>query len=249
MNHFELEICTAAVQSVISADRAGAHRVELCDNLYEGGTTPSLGLLLQVKEQTSIDVYPIIRVRGGDFCYNKDEIEIMRKDIRLFREYGADGIVIGCLTAQGKIDYEASSRLIEEAKGLPITFHRAFDMCENPYEALDVLKRMSVQRILTSGGENTAVQGQKVLKQLVSDADGKIKIMVGSGVDETNIKSLAEYTGANCFHASLRRVFDGAMQYRKEGVFMGGLKQIPEFENKFSDEERIKKCLSELRAL
>ncbi len=246
---FEIEICSNSVQSTIAAMRGGADRVELCDNLYEGGTTPSLGTFLQAKEQTDIAIFPIIRPRGGDFLYSDDEFKVMKQDIRLFREYGVDGVVIGCLNANGTVDYERCARLIDEAKGLPITFHRAFDMTREPFEALETIQKLGVSRLLTSGQQNKAVDGVKLLADLVEKSGKTLRIMVGSGVSEENIGILAQQTGASAFHMSLRTKEESKMQYRKSGVFMGGLPEIPEYTNAFSDVKRIQTIIETLKTV
>jgi copper homeostasis protein len=240
---FELEICVDSIESVIAAEQGGANRVELCNNLYEGGTTPSVGTLVKAKEKVDIDVFVMIRPRGGDFLYSEDEIQIMLKDIEKARKYGANGIVIGCLNVDGTIHSTHCKRLIESAKGLPITFHRAFDMCNNPFKALEDIQSLGISRILTSGMQNKAIDGIDLLNELINDSENSPKIMVGSGVDENNILEIAQKTNAKAFHATLREEVDSKMQYRKEGIFMGGLPEVSEFSNKFTDANRVKKLI------
>ncbi len=240
---FEIEICANSIQSVIEAAKGGADRVELCDNLYEGGTTPSLGTLILAKEKTDIDIFPIIRPRGGDFLYSETEIQLMQQDIARAKEYGADGIVIGCLTPQGEVHYEHCARLIDKAKGLPVTFHRAFDMLRKPFDALETIKKLGISRILTSGQKNKAEEGAKQIAELVQAAGKDLRIMAGSGISEQNIAFLLQETKATAFHASLRMPTESKMQYRKPDIFMGGLPQIPEYTNYFSSSKRIKKLI------
>lgn len=242
---FEIEVCSNSVLSSIEADKGGANRVELCDNLYEGGTTPSIGTILQTKEQTNIDIFPIIRPRGGDFCYSENEIYSMIKDIEISREYGADGFAIGCLTVDGKIDHDNTARLIEAGKGLPFTFHRAFDLCKNPFEAMDILENLGIKRILSSGQHNKAIDGVELLSQM-QNYSKQIRIMVGSGVDENNITEIAAVTKVKSFHISLRTWQDSPMKFRREGIYMGGLKDIPEYANAYSDNTRIKHLIDNL---
>ncbi len=244
---FELEICSNSLQSTISAEQGGADRVELCDNLYEGGTTPSLATIIQCKERTEIDVFPIIRPRGGDFLYSDLEFEVMKQDIALARQYGADGVVIGCLTPQADVDYEMCARLIEQAKGLPVTFHRAFDMTQDPFRSLELIKKLGVSRLLTSGQANQAIDGVDVLSELVKQSGNELKIMVGSGVSEDNIQQLVKTTGARAFHASLRSEQESKMAYRKADIFMGGLPQIPEYQNKFTNPQRVKSIIEQIK--
>ncbi len=246
---FEIEVCANSVISAIAAEKGGADRVELCDNLYEGGSTPSAGMIYQVKQQCSIAIFPIIRPRGGDFLYSDTEMQVMLKDIDVARQMGADGFVIGCLTAKGKVDYEKCSKLIESAKGLPITFHRAFDMCDDAFEALETIKKLDIQRILTSGQKNKAIDGTSLIAELVNVSGSDLKIMVGSGVDENNIQEIASLTNAKSFHVSLRESYESEMLFRRENLFMGGLKEIPEYAHKYTCVERLRtlnKVLEEL---
>jgi len=240
---FEIEVCANSLLSAIAAEKGGADRVELCDNLYEGGTTPSAGMIYQAKQQISIDVFPIIRPRGGDFLYSEIEMQIMLKDIEVARQMGADGFVIGCLTAEGKVDNKNCARLIEAAKGLPITFHRAFDMCENAFKALDMIKKLGVQRILTSGQKNKAIDGVPLIAELVKAAGDKLLIMAGSGIDESNIQEIAHQSKAKAFHVSLRESYESEMIFRREHIFMGGLKEIPEYANKHTRADRLKRLI------
>lgn len=244
---FEIEICAGNIQSVIEADKAGADRVELCENLLEGGTTPSIGSLVVAKENTNLDVFALIRPRGGDFLYNKYEFEVMLKDIELLKQAGADGIVIGCLNPDFTVDYEMCSRLIEAANGLSVTFHRAFDIVPDPFQALQTIKSLGVQRILTSGQMNTAIEGKELLKDLVEAAGKELKIMPGGGINENNIVELAKKTGAKCFHGSLR-VSKISVRPKTEVRFMG-LENIAEDEIKVSDAERIKNMINQLMKL
>ncbi len=246
---FEIEVCANSITSAIAADKGGANRVELCDNLYEGGTTPSAGMISQVKSSTSLQVFPMIRPRGGDFFYSKEEINVMIKDIEIARNFGADGFVIGCLNIDGSIDYENCSRLIEVAKGLPITFHRAFDMTTDPYQALSICNILGVKRILTSGQKNKAIDGVSLISELIQLAGDKSIIMVGSGVTEFNITDIANITKAKSYHVSLRKSYQSKMEFRRSDIFMGGLSEIPEFENKFTSAEKVQKLINNLEKI
>ncbi len=165
--------------------------MELCENLFEGGTTPSFGSIVLSKEKCSLDVFVIIRSRGGDFVYSGIEFEVMRKDVQSVVEIGADGIVIGCLNQDGTVDFEKCSRLIEAAKGLPVTFHRAFDITPDPFEALETIKSLGIHRILTSGQKNRAEDGIELIKELQENAGANLRIMPGSGINESNIQNIA----------------------------------------------------------
>ena len=221
-----IEIATSDYLTTKSAVEGGADRIELCANLAEGGTTPSYAHIKKCRDAFSILLFPIIRPRGGDFLYNKDEFEIMKNDIKLCKELGCEGIVIGLLNMDGTIDMTRTSELIELAYPLEVTFHRAFDRCKDPFAALEELIEIGCQRILTSGQQpsvgsslpmaiGTAVNSQAVslIAELNKIADDRIVIMPGSGVRKENIKMLAEQTGCLEFHSSLRGKIKSPMQF------------------------------------
>jgi copper homeostasis protein len=210
---FILEIATSDFATTNSAVEGGADRIELCANLAEGGTTPSYGLIRRCRESFVIPLFPIIRPRGGDFLYSKDEYEIMVNDVKLCKQLGCDGIVTGLLNMDGSIDVARTSELVELAYPLEVTFHRAFDRCRDPFEALEELIQIGCQRILTSGQKPTAWEGVELIAALQEKADSRIIIMPGSGVTKENIKLLAEKTGCTEFHASLRSKIKSPMQY------------------------------------
>ncbi|WP_207784539.1 copper homeostasis protein CutC [Marinifilum breve] len=243
-----LEICCYSVQSAVIAEQAGANRIELCAGVYEGGTTPSLATIQLVKEKLSIPVHVIIRPRGADFCYSDVEFECMKKDILSCKEEGVDGVVSGVLLTDGKIDIKRTKELVDLAKPMSFTFHRAFDMVENHIDALQELMEIGVDRILTSGGMQTAEEGIELLAELVEKADNKIIIMPGSGVNEANIAKLKEVTGAKEFHCSAKKLVQSKMKYQNPNINMGGEGSIPEFEYYEADAEKIKKVLNQLNA-
>jgi copper homeostasis protein len=199
-----IEIATADFNTTRSAVEGGADRIELCAALTEGGTTPSQGMIKKCREQFSVQLFPIIRPRGGDFLYNDEEFDIMFGDVRLCKELGCDGVVIGLLKSDGRIDRSRTAKLVELAYPMEVTFHRAFDRCRDPFEALEQLIDMGCQRILTSGQQPAAPEGAELIAQLVKSADERIIIMPGSGVRPDNIAELARVTGAREFHSSLR---------------------------------------------
>ncbi len=248
-NDFEIEICAGNIQSVKAASDAGANRVELCDNLMEGGTTPSIGTIFTAKEISNIDVYPIIRPRGGNFVYDDVEEAIMIRDIKLAVQHGADGIVIGVLNSDGGINYEMCSRLIEAAKGLPTTFHRAFDQCKDPFMALESLLSMGVSRLLTSGQKNTAIDGADLIAQLQKSAGDRLKIMPGGGINEINIAALVQKTGVRSVHASLRAPYSQETCFWRNEVTFNGTKDISETIIKASNTDIIKKAIQALEAI
>lgn len=208
-----IEIATSDLATTKSAVEGGADRIELCANLAEGGTTASYGTLVECREKFSLPIYPIIRSRGGDFLYTDEEFDIMLQDVKLCRQLGFDGVVIGFLHIDGTVDVDRTSKLIDAAYPLGVTFHRAFDRCKDPFEALEQLIKIGCERILTSGQQPTAPEGLELLALLNKAADHRIIIMPGSGVAPENIKSLKESTGCTEFHASLRRKEESKMEF------------------------------------
>lgn len=246
-NKSKIEICANSVESAVKAQQAGAYRVELCAGIPEGGTTPSFGeirMARQLLNHTKLHV--IIRPRGGDFLYSPIEQEIMLHDIKVARQLGADGVVFGCLTAEGDIDVPLMKKLMNGVGEMSVTFHRAFDMCSNPKEALEQIIELGIDRILTSGREATAEIGIPLLKELVEQADGRIIIMPGCGVNASNIRKIAEETGTYEFHFSGRSAVESGMIYRNPKVSMGGTVKIEEYLNEVTDPEKVKAALSEL---
>ena len=216
-----LEVCAGSVQSVIAARNGGASRVELCSALEIGGITPSKGLIEEARKIQNIKLNVLIRPRGGDFLYNEYEVATMEQDIATARQLGVDGVVIGALTAQGDIDMKTCQRLIKAADGLSVTFHRAFDMCRDPFAALEDVISLGCHRILTSGLASTALAGSKLIKELVDTAQDRIIIMPGCGVNAANAATILDATGATEIHASARTKVSSLMQYRHDGVSMG----------------------------
>lgn len=199
-----IEIATSDFVTTKSAVEGGADRIELCANLAEGGTTASFATIKKCRKAFSVQLYPIIRPRGGDFLYSKDEYEIMLEDIKLCKQLGCDGVVIGLLNMDGSIDIAKTAKLVEAAYPLGVTFHRAFDRCNDPFDALEQLIEIGCERILTSGQQPTVNEGVELIAVLNKAADNRIIIMPGSGLRADNIKMLAEKTGCTEFHSSLR---------------------------------------------
>ena len=200
----KLEVCCGDLQSVCAAIEGRAHRVELCEALELDGLTPSEAMM-ESAIGMGIPVQVLIRVREGDFVYNKEEVCKMQHDIRIARKLGAAGVVIGALMPDGSIDEDAIHRMMDEAEGLSVTFHRAFDVCRNPEEALEKIISLGCHRLLTSGQAPTAEQGIPMLKKLVGQAGGRIIIMPGAGVNPQNVSRILEETGAIEIHGSLRK--------------------------------------------
>lgn len=202
--HYKLEVIAFNIESCLIIEQGGAHRIELCDNPTDGGTTPSYGMIKTAREKVDIALFPIIRPRGGDFLYSDEEFNIMKADIQLCKELGCNGVVLGLLQKDGRIDVERTAWLVDLAYPMEVTFHRAFDHCFEPFEALEQIIQTGCRRILTSGQKPTAMEGVDRIAELVKAADGRIIIMPGSGVRQNNIRELAEKTGAIEFHSSLR---------------------------------------------
>lgn len=215
---FELEVIAFDLLSCKIAQENGADRIELCANPHEGGTTPSYGMIKAARKITSIQLFPIIRPRGGDFLYTDDEFYAMQEDIKACLEIGCEGVVIGMLNADGTIDMERCTILKQLAGSMQVTFHRAFDRVNDPFAALEQVIQLGCHRILTSGLKPTAIEGADLLQQLVKQAGDRLKIMPGSGVRSDNILSLASQTGAKAFHSSARQNLSSSMQYLNEGM-------------------------------
>lgn len=242
-----LEICVDSLESALAAERSGAHRVELCSNLNIGGTTPSRGLIELAKENLSIEIYVMVRPRGGDFCYSGLEFEVMKRDIKNAKKMKVDGVVLGILKPNGQIDVPRMRELIQIAHPLKITFHRAFDKSRDLFESLDTLIDLGVERILTSGGEDKAINGVDTIRELVCRADERIIIMPGSGVNIDNIRQIIEDTGVKEIHLSARKKEDSKMTYRNLKINSGGKIVISEHEIFFASEDIIKEISNELK--
>lgn len=201
-----LEICAASLASALAAQAGGAHRIELCQNLEQGGTTPSYGLIKEVRARLHIPVFVLIRPRPGGFVYNEDELAIMQTDIETCRALGCAGVVLGALDAAGRVDQAACRTFIATAGPLEVTFHRAFDASPDQSGALEAISALGCQRVLTSGGQPTAEAGQAQLAALVAQAAGRVRIMPGAGITAANVRALAARTGALEFHASAKRL-------------------------------------------
>lgn len=236
---FTLEICAASVASCIAAEDGGANRIELCDNLLEGGTTPSHGTIAVARDKVKIDLYTIIRPRGGDFLYTDLEFEVMIKDIERCKQLGCNGVVIGILTPDGRIDKQRCKLLTELAWPMGVTFHRAFDMTDNPFEALEDIISIGCERILTSGSRSTAVEGAPLLKDLLERANDRIAIMAGSGVRSGNIAQLIKATRIMEYHTTAKAYEESKMIYRNPNVSMGGIPGVPEYGISVSQKKEV----------
>ncbi|MCL4136832.1 UNVERIFIED_CONTAM: hypothetical protein GTU68_008242 [Idotea baltica] len=217
----KLEVCIDSVAGAKAAEKGGANRVELCDNLVEGGTTPSFGMVEQCLESSNLPVMMMIRPRGGDFLYDKDEFEVMKRNVLHARTLGVMGVVFGMLTAEGDIDRAQTAQLVEAAGPLSVTFHRAFDMCRNPHKGLELLKELGIARILTSGQESSAHEGIPLIRELIDLAGDQLIIMPGGGVNEKTLPDIVRLTQAKECHTSAKTTFPSKMKYFNPKVYMG----------------------------
>lgn len=248
MNHFILEACVDSAESALAAWKGGADRLELCGNLIIGGTTPSPCLFEEIRGVSDIQIHVLIRPRFGDFCYTDHEYQVMLREVRLFKKLGADGVVIGILRPDGTLDVERMKLLVDEAGEMSVTLHRAFDVCRDPYEALEQAKELGIDTILTSGQKNHCLEGRELLKELVRREEGRITIQAGGGVDAEIIRKLQPNTGLHAFHMSGKRIVESSMEYRREGVSMG-LPSLSEFEIFRTEQEKIREARQVLEFL
>ena len=249
MKDYILECCVDSVESALAAQKGGANRVELCSALVIGGLSPSVALFEKVKEVLNIKIHVLLRPRFGDFCYTDFEHEIIKEEIRKFRELGADGIVIGTLKPDGSLNIEQMKELVSEAGNMSITLHRAFDMCKDPMKTLNEVKELGIHTILTSGQKNSCINGTNLLGKLVQEAGENVDILIGGGVDASVINELYEKTGATSYHMSGKVTLDSQMEYRKEDVSMG-VASMSEYEIWRTSAERVasaKEVLDKIR--
>ena len=241
-----LEVCCGSLASALAAQEGGAHRVELCDNLYEGGTTPSHGTLSLAREKMTIKINVLVRPRGSDFVYNENEMEIIKRDVMKCKELGMDGVVIGFLTPRGEIDVEKTTEIVKLASPMSVTFHRAFDMCKDPYNALEELIEVGVDRILTSGQKNMAPEGIDLIADLVKKAGDRVIIMPGAGLEVENAAEFHAKVGAKEYHSTLWDEIESVMAFRRSDVFMGGSPEIPEFTWMQTNPEKVSLFIEEM---
>ncbi len=243
------EVCVDSVESAAAAEAGGADRVEVCANLVEGGTTPSIGLVKVLREKLNIPMHAIIRPRGGDFLYSNIEFEVMKADITALKSVGCDGVVTGILKADGDIDTDRMGLLVESARPMSVTFHRAFDMARRPEPALETLIDMSIDRVLTSGQMPNALDGAETIRALVVQAADRISIMAGAGINAGNLVQLVKKTGVKEVHFSARTNIDSLMKYRNDSIFMGKAYKPDEYQKKETNIELVKEIIQSLDAI
>jgi copper homeostasis protein len=237
-----IEICTFSVQSSIDAQNAGANRIELCGGMGDGGTTPSAGLISLVRKNIYIDLYVMNRPRGGDFCYSDTEFQVMKQDIELAKQQNVDGVALGILLPDGSIDIKRTQELVAFASPLKVTFHRAFDMCQDPMQGMEDIIKTGCVRILTSGQKPTAVEGIAVLQEMQIKANNRIEIMAGAGITDQNISTLLE-KGIKHVHLTAKKYYPSKMQFRQSNISMASTLQN-------NDEYRIMEAdIEQIRAI
>lgn len=248
MKDYILEACVDSVESALAAAQGGATRLELCSNLIIGGTTPSPWLFKEIRKHSDIRIHALIRPRFGDFCYTDSEFSIIKQAVADFRELGAEGVVIGILKPDGTLNMEQMKELMDAAGDMSVTLHRAFDVCADPYQALEQAIELGIDTILTSGQKNVCTEGAELLKELVEKSGDRITIQVGSGVSAEVIRQMYPLTHARAYHMSGKVALDSVMEYRKEGVNMG-LPTLSEFEVWRTDADKIREAKMVLEEL
>lgn len=239
----QIEICVDSPEGVIAARDGQANRVELCDNLFEGGTTPSIGAMKMARRVGGIALHVIIRPRGGDFLYSVVEFDTMRTDIEAARTSRVDGVVIGLLTADGNIDKERTAELVTLARPMSVTFHRAFDVCRDPFAALEDLIEIGVDRVLTSGQQADAVSGAETIRQLVEAAGDRIVVMACGGLDETNVADVISKTGVSEVHFTAFESVESEMEFRNDTVVMGSEDAGSEYVRQVTSAEKVRRVI------
>ncbi len=236
-----LEACVNSALSAMEAQKGGADRVELCENMSDGGCTPSAGAIRLARERLSIGLFVMIRPRGADFLYSEDEFLIMKQDIRVAKELGADGVVFGILNPDGTLDARRMGELVELARPMGITCHRAFDMTRDPFEAIDTLIGLGIDRVLTSGQNDNALYGAPMIRRLIQHGNGRIIVMPGHGIKVHNLGEAVKLTGAKEFHMYLTNQVPSSLQFSREDVKMG-TPDRSEYDYTLVDWERVKKA-------
>ena len=239
-----LEVCVESVAGARAAASAGADRIELCADLFEGGITPSAGLLREVVRAVELPVFVMIRPRGGDFSYDESEIAVQLADIEHVKTTGAAGVVLGALTPAGDVDESTVRRLVEAARPLQVTFHRAFDVCREPLAALDTLMSLGIDRLLTSGQETSALDGCDLIARLVRHAGDRCAILAGGGIREENIRDVVRRSDVSEIHVSARGVEDSPMRHRNPRCPMGATSIREEYTRAITDAARVQKFRS-----
>lgn len=244
----KIEVCVENTDGLIVAQEAGADRIELCASLLEGGLTPSVGMIRKALEVATVPFFVIVRPRGGDFLYSEVEFEAMLEDVRLLRDMRVQGVVVGCLNADGTVDEGRTRLLVDEARPMAVTFHRAFDRARDPLEAVEALVRCGVDRVLTSGRHDTAIEGAGVLRASVEAAEGRLIVLACGALDETNVAEVVARTGVEEIHFAARRRGPSRMRYRNPSLGVGATDLERGFERMVTDAEAIRATIAAARA-
>ena len=244
---FKVEVCVDSYASAEVAAAAGVDRIELCSSLLEGGLTPSFGLVMQILKNFDIEIHVMLRPRSGDFLYSNEEFEIIKNDLKKLKEMGVNGFVIGILNPDGSVDSRKIHDIVELAKPLPITFHRAIDVCNDPIGAVDELVMAGVSRILTSGGQPSALLGKNKINQMVHVANGRLQIMAGAGVNDQNVVDLVESTNVKDIHFSASQWVDSSMTFRNKTLKIGD--DQSDYGNRVASFESIRNMMETLQEL
>ncbi len=248
MKDYVLEACVDSVESALAAQKGGATRLELCSDLIVGGTTPSPCLFEKIKKEVNIRTHILIRPRFGDFCYTQYETDIMKEEIKMFRNLGAEGIVIGALRSDGSLDLEKMEQFLNEADGMWVTLHRAFDVCIDPFQTLSEAVKLGISCILSSGQENCCLEGKELLKKMQEKAGEQIQILAGGGVNAQVIQKLYEETKITSYHMSGKITVESPMRYRRKEVSMG-LPSFSEYEQFRTSQKKISEAKNVLEDL
>lgn len=247
MSNLLVEVCVEGIDGLAAAQRAGADRAELCASLLEGGITPSVGVVKQSLRRATIPFMVMVRPRGGDFLYSEAEFATMLDDVAALRELGVAGVVAGCLTPDGRIDEMRMRAIVDAAGPLSVTCHRAFDMTRDAEEAVEALVRAGVDRVLTSGQRDTALEGLAILRRTVAAAAGRIKVMACGALDESNIARVLRESGADELHFAAPRTIPSGMAFRNPDVGMGGTAQEREYQLTLTDSEAVRRVIAAAR--
>lgn len=247
----QIEICLNGIESAIAAQAGGANRVELCDNLMEGGTSPSLGMVEAVQDAIDIGIMAMVRPRGGDFLYSENEFEVMRRNVKLMQRANVTGVVFGMLNPNGTIDIERTRELIDLAGPLQVTFHRAFDMTRDPFEALDALLACGVHRILTSGQAPTALEGLDLITQLQKRAGDGCIILPAVNITAENARHIAKTAGLKELHigSNVETMRPSGMQHENSSVSMGDDSTLPEYAMPQTDSSLVAEIVAAVAGL
>jgi len=238
------EVCVDSIEGVRAARAAGADRVELCADLVEGGTTPSLGAIRRARTIDGLRLHVMIRPRGGDFLYSEDELAAMEQDIAIAKAEGADGVVFGLLLPDGTVDAERTARLIEAARPMAVTFHRAFDLAAEAVAALETLAELGAERVLTSGQAESALAGLPVIADLVRRADGRVIVMPGGGINSGNVRKIVRQSGCREVHFAALEAAQSGMKFRRPGVAMGNGAAPGEFSRSITTKRAIRAVMA-----